>query len=476
METANRPEDCHLPRVFDQGRCVLPIAQSGAATDIEGVDLQTTAVASAATETADDDITTTIYTDGDGIARTIILPHSTTLQNLGNATTRVATSPTPGNNVAVMTSASTPEPTTQAATASSQDNGSGLSSGAVAGIAIGALLIGALLAFLAAMFFFKRRHRSRETNMGTAKGYTSYADSTPELVMMQQAKAVNLGGRSSPYVQVSQNAVAPALPAAVPVVHHARNVSDAADAAGAVAAFVPPAAHDHAIHDRVSALFNGIHRHIETYYRDVHASITPSMEAGIARFGAEGVSMAELLQDISTPTTALKHALVAYVLGITGPARKDDSASLFPEELSGMRDGGVGADANLAAAHTLQRRLAVYIYTSTPPPSSSSSPSPSTRRASRTVHADIREAAEHFSLTFFPWANPVSSDQVKDEDLARLISEALDLSIWLFGQPYAYGFEWEGMGRRGVLVSPGLVRGSEDGKRDWVVEGVVVGI
>lgn len=106
----------------------------------------------------------------------------------------------------------------------------------------------------------------------------------------------------------------------------------------------------------------------------------------------------------------------------------------------------------------------MYIYKAT---------SPSSARATQ---SGIREAAEHFSLTFFPWANPVANDQDKDQDLTRLISDALDISIWLYGQPHEYEFDWEGIGRRGVLVSPGLVRNHEDDKRDWIIEGVVVGL
>jgi hypothetical protein len=96
------------------------------------------------------------------------------------------------------------------------------------------------------------------------------------------------------------------------------------------------------------------------------------------------------------------------------------------------------------------------------------------------AQSSAREAAEHFSLTFFPWANPTCSDQQKDEDLTSIITEALEISIWLFGQPDSYEFEWEGAGRRGVLVSPGLVRRTNTGvgreQETRVVEGAVVGM
>jgi hypothetical protein len=368
------------------------------------------------------------------------------------------------------------EPTT----VSNKSNG--LSSGAVAGIAIGTLIVGAVLAFAAAFFLFKRRNKQREANMASNE-YRSYAGSTPEFDMMHPKSSGGLVGRNSPYVQVSQSSIpAPAVPP-VPTSTPVQQSTDLG-----IAAFLPPAANDRAIQDRVTALFGEIHRHVETYYRDIHASITPSMEPEIARFGAPDIDMAQVLQDSSSPTTALKHALTAYVLSMTAPKEDKKDESVFPEELNNQINTNSGtfhssniytppqlinlSDPNVAAAISLHRRLAVYLFTT--------SPKISNTRRSRLFESDVREAAEHFSLTFFPWANPSSSDQDKDEDLARVISEALSMRIWLFGQPDMYEFEWEETGRRGVLVSPSLVRkggmGGEGQGEIRVVEGVIGGV
>ena len=83
------------------------------------------------------------------------------------------------------------------------------------------------------------------------------------------------------------------------------------------------------------------------------------------------------------------------------------------------------------------------------------------RRKSWMAQSETREAAEHFSLTFFPWANPTSSDQDRDDDFARIITDTLTVRIWLFGQLDTYEFEWEGVGQRGIVINPGLV------KRKW---------
>jgi hypothetical protein len=70
----------------------------------------------------------------------------------------------------------------------------------------------------------------------------------------------------------------------------------------------------------------------------------------------------------------------------------------------------------------------------------------------------MREAAEHFSLSFFPWASPEHEDQEKDNDLVRIISNALDIIIWLHGQPASYDFVWETTVRRATVITPGLVK------------------
>lgn len=74
----------------------------------------------------------------------------------------------------------------------------------------------------------------------------------------------------------------------------------------------------------------------------------------------------------------------------------------------------------------------------------------------------MREAAEHFALTFFPWANPAYADQDRDKNLVDVMNKALDMSLWLFGQPYLYEWVWEDVGRRGTVISPGLVQVTDD--------------
>lgn len=149
-------------------------------------------------------------------------------------------------------------------------------------------------------------------------------------------------GGSSPYVQVSQTPLSAPRPAYTPAPIQASNPPDA------VSGLLPAEALEPEVQSRVAALFNQIHRHVETHYRDVHATLTPSMEPALAMFGSQGVNMAELLQDCSHPTTAIKHALMVYVLSITGPKKREEGETIFPEELQGgqlQRIAGSGTSA-----------------------------------------------------------------------------------------------------------------------------------
>jgi len=61
----------------------------------------------------------------------------------------------------------------------------------------------------------------------------------------------------------------------------------------------------------------------------------------------------------------------------------------------------------------------------------------------------------------------------------QLINSALDLSIWLYGQPFIYEYLWESVGRRGIVVSPGLIKATDstgriEEQRQVLLEPVIV--
>lgn len=199
----------------------------------------------------------------------------------------------------------------------------GVSKGATAGIAVATAIVGAAIAFTIAFFLFKRRSRRFEP--------VSTYDSHSNLVYNPKNVSAH---------QIPQISNTPPPVAAGPVT---RDVGEARDmhmtnlspSLGLLAGILPPAANQRTVTAKVSAIFNQILQHVEDYYRDVHATMTPSMEGELARFGSGNRGLLELLQSSSRPTVAIKHALMGYVLSIVSPAQGDEM-TLFPSDIVGV--------------------------------------------------------------------------------------------------------------------------------------------
>lgn len=261
-------------------------------------------------------VVTIISTNLDSVVWTSSYTTTLSLQATADPTTVALTAPIRTTSPAVATDP--PE----AQSASKSSNVGGVSKGAVAGIAIGTCIAGAIIAFVVAWLLYKRRDK-KFMQKTCPSGYPIYADSSPELVMVQKSAA-----NGGPYVQVSQAQMRTPIPAPARVPAASPQAVN-----GSLTGILPPAATEHDIGIRISALFAEVKRHIETYYRDVHASITPSMDSDLASFGKD-VDMLNLLQNCSHPTVALQHALVTFVLGITGPKQGGLEQTLWPSELT----------------------------------------------------------------------------------------------------------------------------------------------
>ncbi|KAL1606683.1 hypothetical protein SLS60_004090 [Paraconiothyrium brasiliense] len=340
-----------------------------------------------------------------------------------------ATEPTSARETNTDAASTVPSLVASAADGNGGSGGGGVSPGAVAGIGIATAIVGAAIAFFAAFMLFKRRRPSKH---GHSESSTNF---------------ITKGDQPS-YVQVSQVGPPPILAAAMPT-SKSIDLSDLSHSSDFLAGVLPPAADEQTVQNRVTALFGQILKHVDDFYRDVHATLTPTMQNDLKKFGDASMNLAQELEHSSFPTTAIKHALVGYVLHIVAPEAENQS-TLFPTEVAGLRQNERSFESpDDQAAYILYKRLAAHLHT---PPTSSL----------QSRQSDIREAAEHFALTFFPWANPAYADQDKDENLVDAINNALDLSLWLFGQPYLYEWVWEEVGRRGTVISPGMIRVTDE--------------
>ncbi|KAF2656423.1 hypothetical protein K491DRAFT_691972 [Lophiostoma macrostomum CBS 122681] len=327
---------------------------------------------------------------------------------------------------------------TSAPLASASNSSKGVSTGAAAGIAIATAIIGAAIAFGIAFCLFKRRQKN-------ARRAPTF-DSVPEYVSpVEASKGLEMSHVPPPALS---GASPPALIGGG--TKGDINMADLSHSSDFLAGILPQAADDATVKERASMLFDQVQLHVENFYRDVHATMTSGVESELNKFQSGIVAM---MRDSSRPTVPMKHALMTYVLRITSPEAGGKDRSIFPSSVVGVgHEGEFVRSQSLSPAYILYRRLASHLHTSL-----TSSP-----MSSPQMQSAIEKAAEHFSSTFFPWANPSYRDEDKDEHLAQVIANALDFNIWLYGQPFIYEFLWsDGMGRRGVVVAPGLKKVSD---------------
>ena len=408
--------------------------------------------------------TPTIYNDN-GSSYTLLTTTYPTTALLTTSTTPASSAPPISTALPLVTLS----PETPYANADSNSD-SGLSKAAVAGLAIGTTFLGALIAFLTAWLLFKRRDRDRGFVRPSGSSAV-YLDSSPELGGMLQKTAL-----AEQHVHVDQNPYARGGGGAhTSAFTPPRKPMPPSGDVWAGSGILPPSASEYEVQTKLSALFGAMHTHIDNFYRDAHASVSPSMAADLAPFGRDAVDMALLLQGCARPTSALKHALVAFVLERTAPpdgpcgsgsgsgsSSSGDAGerSLWPADLvqalalhnnptlhapTALESGG-----GLAAALALHRRLTLHLYTTLHP----SSP--------HTSSSALRAAAEHFSLTFFPWLDPSLDDSAREADLADILGRMLQCRMWMHGLQEEWGVEWQERGNGVVVVRPAVLVGGRE--------------
>lgn len=179
---------------------------------------------------------------------------------------------------------------TVAATTSTSNNhgGGGISAGATAGAAIGAAIGGAALAFLAALFLFRKR-RNR------------YGGDGP------RGAALMTSEKSSP--------------------NHPWE------------AFLPQSADDGTVRRSVEMLYSQIDQHVENYYRGTAMGTGMSGESQAAlRAVDSGLlpgTVEEIMERTQTPLPVIKHCFAFVILSRLAPSSRPEQ-SLLPAEMARM--------------------------------------------------------------------------------------------------------------------------------------------
>lgn len=233
-------------------------------------------------------------------------------QSTTNAADTVTSSAAPQGTTPSMSMSmapATPAPTSNTPASASNSSG-GLSTAAKAGIAVGAVVVVAILA--AALFWkfcYGRKKSARRGVPASPYGPVRADNSGP----------------------INSNAAEKGLPAVGGAVL-LRSDSSPSE----TATLLPQQADDATIQSRFSTLFDQIELHAENFYKDASPMIPPQTEAALSRYDTPylGGPLAARLEESPRATTILKHVL-AYEIAATSLTcfSQDRKRSLLPPPL-----------------------------------------------------------------------------------------------------------------------------------------------
>lgn len=174
----------------------------------------------------------------------------------------------------------------------------GVSSGTVAGAAVGCFFAGLLIAGVLAFYFMRKR--------STNKRYASPAHYVP-------APAHPYGGeKGTPMV-----AIAPVA---------AGNLD-----------FLPQQADDAEIRRKLSTVIDQIDQHVENFYANRSVPLTAAMEGDLSRFETSQLPqpLAACFEQSIQPTVLIKHCLAFHIFNLT-MAPGEGTKPILPAEIAGM--------------------------------------------------------------------------------------------------------------------------------------------
>ncbi|KAG9193447.1 hypothetical protein G6011_03482 [Alternaria panax] len=316
-------------------------------------------------------------------------------------------------------------PTASESNLPSANSGTGLSTGAIAGIAIGCIAAGVLIAGLV-LWVCRRRRSTPKTQYSHTN---TYATSSNEKGF--SANAIPLvAQRSSTFTS------------------------------GGV---LPQPLEDKAISDDVSKISNAIKNHVQSYY---HSSrVNPGiidhddLQALGSNLPISAESLTTLMANAATREIALRFIIAWVIVSKIQPSR-DPSKSLLPSEVADCYqavangDGGYQAQASLTARwRVMTAELMQSSYARNPF-------SPSDSR-----HASIQATLATLDNVLQPYADTRMDNGERKRNLEEVLKRAALFAFTLFSQPSAWKFEWQeeqGVTPGDLCIFPALVQVADE--------------
>lgn len=240
-------------------------------------------------------VKTTLATTQTGAIR----PSSTSTSALG-------TSSTSGSVNSSSTTSSSPAGSQSKRPASTSTSKGSSDTGAIVGAAVGCLIGGALLAFLAAWFFFKRRNKRDQLNRQSSS-YRGRDHRSPARKPVPTVAAAGI---------------------------HEKSSSTSGDSGSSWQAYLPQSVDDQTIRRDIKTLFDQIDLHVDNYYTKANVRIDSGTSRALSEYNDENLpdTIEALMANPQTSLPTIKHCIARMLVTRMSPG--NDRASLLPEYLA----------------------------------------------------------------------------------------------------------------------------------------------
>ncbi|KAH7079499.1 hypothetical protein FB567DRAFT_449551 [Paraphoma chrysanthemicola] len=324
-----------------------------------------------------------------------------------------------------MTVVSTPTPSNSVTATPSRKSSSDVSSGAAAGIAIGCLLAGALIAFAALWFCRGRKKRS--------KGIEYEASST---ALVPREKGFSA---------------------------QATSVGSGSPGASPISRALPLPLEDKAITGEVSKISNSIKNHIQSYYHTGRVSSGVLDLDDIHAIGDDmpisAGTLSTLLGNTGTREIALRFC-IAWVICTRIQTSATPSMSFLPAELAALsrnigttRPSSSGKLLSVLQWRVMTAQLMQSSYVRDP------------FTASDSRNGNIQAALAALENLLQPYADSRMDNQERRHNLEEILKRSALFAFTLFSQPSEFKFDWKNAQnvKSGELcIFPALVQVSDE--------------
>lgn len=337
----------------------------------------------------------------------------------------VNTSPVTTSSLATTSSLVTAPGQSRVPTNGSSENDEGLPSGAAAGLAIGCLIAGALIASALVWFFFIRSRRGRGTRDMEA--------SSVALIRTEKgpvAKTTSLESGSPP----------------------ARSLDNG----------LPQPLEDGAIAGEISKISSLIKNHVQSFYHHDRAGLGMLDLDDLQALGSLPISpgtLSTLLGNVDTREIALRFSIAWTIISRIQPSDNASTTFLPPEIATCFQSIPVATHKTRAQANYLGkwRSVTAELMQSSYGRSTFPVTDPRTR--------NIEKAANILDGILRPYVDSRVNNNERRRNLEEILKRAAIFAFTLFSQPSSWDFDWrgeEGVQSNSLCIFPALVQVTDE--------------